>query len=125
MRRGSKRGRHKFSHTLRQAKRGPDAENALRVYFAMEILKSYKSMTSGLRIQSQGAAWNGREQLADLCMSALTIPNGPVAGSETPVSRDVEVALASPLPSFLLSPILSTPIISFPATTDATVDAPT
>ena len=36
-------------------------------------------------------------------------------GSETPVSRAIEATLALPLPSLLISSILSTPIISFPA----------
>ena len=36
-------------------------------------------------------------------------------GSETPVSRAIEATLAPPLPSLLISSILSTPIISFPA----------
>ena len=36
-------------------------------------------------------------------------------GSETPVSRAIEATLAPPLPSLLISSILSTPIVSFPA----------
>ena len=36
-------------------------------------------------------------------------------GSETPVSLAIETTVAPPLPSLLISSILSTPIISFPA----------